>query len=220
MKGTTTAEQLVAINRLVVDKKKPHEQTQKVIDSGFLSDLFDADLDGIDRNALRKLCGLGPIDKGVVALPEEPSIDTIIRVDRTVRPVYPDWVKDVLHPELETVGPAEYDLVKDVELYLHEEQKSNKSMKGPRLYEHLKETDTLKICLGLHDALEIQKKGIATFRKVFGNKVVYCWKSVVRNSHGDHFVPYVCGVDGSVVVDGSRLDSDLNSDHPVARFVG
>ena len=33
-----------------------------------------------------------------------------IRVNRAIRPTYPDWVKEVLHPELENSGPAEYDV--------------------------------------------------------------------------------------------------------------
>src|ERR1700722_11534777 len=49
----------------------------------------------------------------------EPPLDTIVRVDRSVRPVYPDFVKTVMHPELEKVGPAEYDLA-TVDLWLHD----------------------------------------------------------------------------------------------------
>lgn len=148
----------------------------------------------------------------------EPTLDTIIRVDRSIRPVYPDWVKEVMHHELKAVGPAEYDLAK-VELYLHDGQKNGSWMKGTKLYEHLKETDSLKNCLGLHDALEIQKKGIEVFRKLFGNKMVFCWKSVVRDHDGNLGVPYVYDVGDEVVVDWDWLDDVwLDNCDPAARF--
>lgn len=148
---------------------------------------------------------------------EEAPLDTIIRVDRSVRPVYPDWAKVVMHPELEAVGPAEYDLAK-VELYLHDEQKDGKWMKGTKLYDHLKETDSLKNCLGLHDALEIQKKGIKVFRKLFGGKAVFCWKSVVRSRDGDLFVPCVCVGGSLVVVSWDWLGHGWYDVDPAARF--
>lgn len=148
------------------------------------------------------------------------TLDTIIRVDRTVRLVYPDWMnwmKEVMHPELEAVGPTEYDLSK-VELYLHDKQKNGGYIVGTSLYEHLKETDSLKDCLTLHDALEIQKKGIKVFRKLFGNKAVFCWKSVVRHRLGHLFVPYVY-VDGDgVVVDWVWLGGVWFDSNPSARF--
>ena len=146
-------------------------------------------------------------------------MDTIIRVNRSVRPVYPDWVKVVMHPELEAVGPAEYDLA-NVELYLHDVQKNGERMEGTKLYHHFKETGSLKNCLGFHDAIEIQKKGVKVFRKLFGGKVVFCWKSVVRSLDGNLFVPYVYG-GGSLVVVGWRwLSNGWDSHGPAARFPG
>ena len=145
-----------------------------------------------------------------------PKMDTTIRVDRSVCPVYPKWAKVVMHPELETVGPAEYDLAQ-VELYLHDGQNS-KWMWGTALYEHLKETHSLKNCLGLHDALKIEKKDIKVFRKLFKDKVVFCWKSVVRGDSNGLFVPYVEG-DGHVVVVCWRwLGNAWSNRSPAARF--
>jgi len=146
------------------------------------------------------------------------SLDTIIRVDRSVRPVYPDLAKVVvMHPELEIVGLAEYDL-SNVELYLHDDQKDGKWMEGTKIYKHLKETDSLKACLGLQDALEIKKKGIEVFRKLFGGKVVCCWKSVVRDHDGNLYVPYVYDGSDRVVVDWRWLVNDWSDDYPSARF--
>ena len=36
----------------------------------------------------------------------------MIHVDRAIRPVYPDWVKRVFHPDLECEGPTDFDLSK------------------------------------------------------------------------------------------------------------
>src|ERR1700688_2132013 len=103
----------------------------------------------------------------------KPPLDTIIRVDRSVRPVYPEWVKKVMHPELEGTGPAEYDLAK-VEQWFHDEQTKD-GMVGNRIYEHLKSNNMLDSCLGLRDLEEIQKKGVTFFREPFKGKVVFGW---------------------------------------------
>lgn len=130
---------------------------------------------------------------------EETPLDTIIRVDRSAALVLPAWAGELVYPELQAVGPAEYDLAKQVELYLFGKQNSGGFETGHAVHDHLKETDSLKNCLGLHDALEIQKKGIKVFRKLFGDRAVFCWKSVVRDHDGRLGVPYVCD-DGSKVV--------------------
>ena len=40
----------------------------------------------------------------------EPPLDFLVRVDSSAKPSYPDWFKELEHPELECSGPAEYDL--------------------------------------------------------------------------------------------------------------
>jgi len=111
-------------------------------------------------------------------------MDTTIRVDRSISPVYPDWVKSVIHPELETVGPAEYDLTK-IDLYLHNLQKNEGSITGQQLYNHLKEIGNLKNCLGIQDAAEIQKKDLPVYYEVFGHKSLCFWRSVVSDQKGN-----------------------------------
>jgi len=158
---------------------------------------------------------LGSVEN--VSVPKETApLNTIIRVDRSIS-VFPSWVKKVLHPKLQTVGPAEYDLAK-VGLYLHDGQKNGKWMKGTELYDHLKETASLKDCLGLHDALQIQKKGIKVFRKLFRGKSVFCWKSVVCDQGDSIAVPYVIDDGSKVVVDWHWLVADWRGSFPSARF--
>lgn len=157
--------------------------------------------------------------KEIKVTPPEPEVelDPIIRVDRSIRPSYPDWMKEVMHPELESVGPAEYD-ISAIEQWLHDGQKDGKYIEGNKIYNHLKKTDTLKTCLGLRDLEEIQKKGIAFFRKHFKGKAVFGWASVVRDRDGDLIVPclYECG--GRVVLDWLWTDHAWYDYRPALRF--
>ena len=143
----------------------------------------------------------------------EQVIDSIIRVNRSIRPSYPDWMKEVIHPELEAVGPSEYDGAK-LEQWLHDGQKDGKWIEGNKIYAHLKKTDTLKTCLGLRDLEEIQKKGIANFRKHFAGKAVFGWASVVRNRLGSLRVPYLFERGGKVVLYWHWLDDSWGRSHP------
>ncbi len=135
------------------------------------------------------------------ALVPEPEIDPMIRADCSVRPSYPDWVKTVMHPELENAGPAEYS-AESIEQWLHDGQKDGKWTTGNNVYAKLQEKDNelLKTCLGLRDLEEIQKKGIAFFRKYFAGKAVFGWSGVVRSRFGDLVVPFLCEGGGEVVL--------------------
>ena len=101
---------------------------------------------------------------------------TLIRVDRTQKPIYPDWLKEVMHPDLEANGPAEYDLA-NIEQWLHDGQKDGKWTEGNNIYARLKENENamLTTCLTLRDGEEIQKNGIAAFRKFFQGKALFLW---------------------------------------------
>ncbi|MDE2021730.1 MAG: hypothetical protein KGI71_02290, partial [Patescibacteria group bacterium] len=123
----------------------------------------------------------------------------------------------VMHPELEHTGPAEYDLTK-VEQWLHDGQKDGKTMRGNAIYEHLKSNDMLDSCLGLADGLAIQKKGIAVFRKHFGGKAVFLWRSVVLNRDGNLFVPYLYEHGDAVALDWDWLGLDWDGNFPALRF--
>lgn len=143
------------------------------------------------------------------------SVD-IIRVDRSIRPVYPDWVEKVVYPELETMGPAEYD-INNVEQWLHTKQKRG-LVEGNIIYEDIQKTDTIKDHLGLADLLAIQEKGITFFRKYFARKAVFGWKSVVRHRGGALLVPYLIGLGGEVFVHWLWLGRHWGSDGPSLRF--
>jgi len=144
------------------------------------------------------------------------TIDSIIRVDHSICPVYPDWVKKVMHPELEAAGPAEFD-ISQVEQWLHPDQ-ARGTVKGKVIYEYLKDNDMLKTCLGLSDLLAIQKKGIAFFRKHFADKAVFGWKAVVLSRDGNLRVPSLIESEGKVLVYWRWLDYAWDSDYPALRL--
>ena len=89
----------------------------------------------------------------VVPAPESP-LDFTVRVDRSVRPTYPDWMKKVMHSELESTGPAEYNLKTEVKEWLHDDQKTG-VIRGQVIYDHLKASNELAGQLGLADLLAI-----------------------------------------------------------------
>ena len=150
--------------------------------------------------------------------PPEPVLDFIVRVDRTVRPTYPDWFKKLEHPELECSGPTEYNLQDGVEQRLHDEQK-RRAVQGNTIYKHLTDANTHASCLNLQDGLAIQQKGIAVFRKLFGGKAVFLWGSVVRHRNGSLRVPFLCESGGEVVVDWRWLGRHWYSLSPALRFL-
>lgn len=145
-------------------------------------------------------------------------INTIIRVDRTVKPTYPDWKKKVMHPELEAQGPAEYDLA-NVEQWLHDGQKGGWT-RGDNIYAKLKENDNdlLKTCLTLRDGEEIKKNGVEAFRKFFKGKALFLWGSVVQGDDGYLYVPSLNGDGVEVVVPWYRLDSYWDVNFPAGRL--
>ncbi len=147
----------------------------------------------------------------------EPTADTFIRVDRAASSTYPDWMKKMMHPELEHTGPAEYDLTK-VEQWLHDGQKNGKTMRGNAIYEHLKSNDMLDSCLGLADGLAIQKKGTAVFRKLYGGKAVFLWRSVVLSRDGGLYVPYLYERGDGVALSWRWLGNDWIGGYPALRF--
>jgi len=110
---------------------------------------------------------------------ERSNPDDLIRVRRSAgRNAYPAWTtRSVVHPHLELLGPSEYNINR-VQEWLHPDQ-SNKPVQGYAIYEYLKESNTLSEQLGIDDLRAIQSKGVAFFRKHFGNKTICAWKSII-----------------------------------------
>ena len=147
----------------------------------------------------------------------EPVLDFLVRVDRAVKPSYPDWFKKLEHPELECSGPTEYNLQTGVDQWLHDDQKRG-SVVGNTIYKHLQKGDNLATCLNLQDGLAIQAKGIAVFRKLFAGKAVFLWGSVVQRRSGRLHVPYLFEHGDEVVLIWDWLVFYWYSHNPALRF--
>ncbi len=106
---------------------------------------------GGEEGALKFLRGELVVQPVVISEPPpEPVLNFLVRVDRSVKPSYPDWMKKLMHPELELAGPAEYNLQDGVEQWLHDGQK-NGVVSGNTIYKHLQKGDNLATCLNLQD---------------------------------------------------------------------
>lgn len=173
---------------------------------------------GGEEGALKFLRGELTVQPVIIPEPApELPLDFIVRVDRSVKPTYPDWFKKLENPELECSGPAEYDLQTAVQQWLHDDQK-NGVVVGNTIHKHLKKDNGLASCLNLQDGLAIQAKGIAVFHKLFAGKAVFLWGSVVQLRRGGLLVPYLFEVGGKVVVYWYWLDNYWNSNNPALRF--
>ncbi|MFA6473399.1 MAG: hypothetical protein WCV85_00830 [Patescibacteria group bacterium] len=153
-----------------------------------------------------------------IAPKEEIPLDTIVHIVRSIKPVYPDFVKKVMHSELEKTGPLIYDIASAVSLWLHDKQKNSGVVDGKVIYDYLKQNNMLASCGNLQDALAIQKLGVAAFQKAFGNNVVYFWKSVVQYRDGRLLVPSLCVEGGQVALGWRWLRDDWHDGRPAVRF--
>jgi hypothetical protein len=128
----------------------------------------------MDKKLLERIGGVVP-EEILQALWNEWS--PIICVDRTIRPLYPSFVKEAKYPELELTGPAEFD-VRD-EQWLHPKQVGD--------------------CFSLADLQAMQIRGMGFFRKYLTGKEVFGQKSVVLGLDGFLYIP--CLFDNSFKVD-------------------
>jgi len=174
------------------------------------------DMDGdLMQNWIDNPKGLQNVLGLALCPPGTAPLDPLIRVDRTIRPNYPEWVTKMMHPDLEVTGSAEFN-VSRIEQWLHPSQKAG--VKGEVIYEYLKKNGMLENCLDFRDLEEIQKKGLAFFKEHFQDKAVFGWRSVVRDRRGRLGVPYLVEFGGMVVLCWGWLSSVWLADSPALRF--
>lgn len=144
------------------------------------------------------------------------ATSSIVTVDRTILPTYPEWMDEILCPEYESTGPAEFDVAK-LERWVHPDQ-AYRTVNGTVCYDYLMGHDLLKDCLSLRDLEEIKEKGIVFFRKYFEGKAVIGWKSVMRASTGTFFAPSLFENDDQVLICWNWLDHELFVDFPAFSY--
>lgn len=117
---------------------------------------------------------------------------TFLKVNRNYSPRYPNfhWMKKVIHPELDLVGPTEFS-INDFELLVHANLSLNGELKCQVVYDQLIDQDILIRSLGLAELLEIKRKGEDFFRKNWRGKSLLGWKSVIEDNDGILYIPYL-----------------------------
>jgi hypothetical protein len=150
----------------------------------------------------------------------EEKIDPVLHVDRTIHPVYPEWMKPPLHPELELTGPAEYDLKTNMDISFIAGQ-GNGTFTGLDAYEHLKSNNLLDGCLGLADGYAIRERGAKAFSKFFEAKesaAVTLWTAVFMDDDGKLYAPIAIPINGKVVISRGDLSILWTKYRPLVRF--
>ena len=126
------------------------------------------------------------------------AVEELVTVDHKITPATPTWFKEWKYPDLNKVG--DYKSVfsaESLERWRHDDQKTS-VVTGKFLHKYMLETDLIKGSLSLRELEEIQKKGIAYFRKHFKSLAVFAWASMAMDVDGERYVP--CLVDGGVEV--------------------
>ena len=154
---------------------------------------------------------------------QKDEFDRIILVNRSVKPNYPNWVRKIMYPKLENIGPTKYDILLEVERWFHKDHKDQAQIKIKDVFIYLRggAGANLKTYMGIRDLEEIQKKGSIFFRKYFQGKIIYGWKGVVLNNFGHQFVPYIYdtgGTEGTIILNWSWLGHDWRDRDPVVRL--
>lgn len=138
------------------------------------------------------------------------NMDYLIKLDRSRKPIYPDWVERIVYPEYELSGPNEFDL-KNVERWLHKQQKVEIGVAGYQIYDQLQNGNLLKDCLNLADLLAIQEKGTELFQYLYKDCMVFGWKSIAEHPSETLFVP---SLDQNLKIHWDRLESEFKFNHP------
>lgn len=170
------------------------------------------------EGALKFLRGELTVSKpqSVSDLTFEPTLDSIVHIDRTVRLRYP-FLSKVDRPDLEYTGPAKYSLSSVKLWFAPFQERELSSFSGSDIYTKIRDDDIpLNRFLGLQDGLAIQQKDIIVFRKFFGGRSVFLWKSVVGSTfYGRGYrVPYLCQEKGKIILRWRWFDSDWRSCDP------
>lgn len=117
--------------------------------------------------------------------------DFLIKIERPFPSKYPKWISRFVAHEFQCAGPYEYDLQKDVKIWLHRGQQGGKIRGDAVLFKHLLFPGRLSLCFNLQDGLAIQQKGVNVFRKLYGRRSVFLWASAGYNNIGELFCPYL-----------------------------
>lgn len=178
---------------------------------------FDDKTNGWNKAVVQRLGGVARADallRGELTVSEKSP--RVLFVDRSVKPAYPDFAKELPKEtrELEATGLEQYD-PSTLPLYLHPKQKNGGQFEGNSLYAFLKGSGLIEHCLSLRDGEELVKHP-ACYPESWKGKYVFLWKSVVLHRDGRLLVPYVNWDDGEVYLSWRWLGNDWYDFIPAA----
>lgn len=117
--------------------------------------------------------------------------DPVIRPDHSLTLNYPaelsrngareEWCARIpVFPDLENWGPASYKM-SDIQPCLAAEEGKVDIIPGYQVWEYLRKNNLLNSCLGLRDALAINRDAPDIARRLFDGKPLPLWKTVMRH---------------------------------------
>jgi hypothetical protein len=140
--------------------------------------------------------------------------DILIQTDRSITPEYPPFVKRLFAPELEHTGPAEYNTTTDLVVKSLKTKPGFKILVASDVGTTLLQHHYLQACLGIHDGLAIQAKGIETFRALKASlnlQEIHLWRSIASEGapvepgilfgQPNSYLPILTEKDNSVVIE-------------------
>jgi hypothetical protein len=134
--------------------------------------------------------------------------DPVITVDLSLSVLgrFPEWCKQVLHPEMHTKRRAFF-LPSDLLVLTGLSRKCGDL--GIKIYEYLEQQQLLAKCIGIDELEGIRAKGPEFFRQHWKGKQLMGWKSTIITDTNRIVVPSIVCEEGSpeVVIawDGIRL---------------
>ena len=173
----------------------------------------------VNRVSLQaSLEGRNPFPESSIAKAVSSAVEELVTADHKIPPTLPTWFKEWEYPDLNKVG--DYKSVfsaESLERWRHDDQKTG-VVTGKFLHKHMLEADLIKGSLSLWELEEIQKKGIAYFRKHFKGLAVFAWASVAADVDGGRCVPSLVDDGGGVILKWRWLGSSWSASNPALRF--
>lgn len=149
----------------------------------------------------------------------EQTAGLVIAVNRSVRPVYPPLIKRIMVPELESTGPDRFDVSVDLTVLTCAARPGYKLVVAQDVAHYLIQQRMLPACLGIHDGIAIQNKGIEVFRaikNILQLDEIHLWRSIGADGTGSvepgmvfglpsGYLPTVLERDNAVVIEWRKF---------------
>ncbi len=154
----------------------------------------------------------------LLGLSKKSHLDFMINIDRaSLRLSYPRSKKRLLNPELEFLGPREYNLQKEVKPWFHLKQE-NTAVPGHEIYSRLQIDGLLGRSLGLIDLAAILAKGNDVHHELYREIAVFAWKSAIEDRLGRRYAPGLFWSGERLIIDWRIFDHSWGVGSPALIF--